>query len=132
VVLAEARAVGKSVLLRQLADETGVTVVDLDDLDTRALALADPATFVSGPAPVCVDEFQHVPEILDAIKAELNRRSAPGRSGDPEYGIKGLLVRNLEHLTAAQFAKIINTLDADAAGQQIAATWIGKEKLRDG
>jgi uncharacterized protein len=79
VVLAGARAVGKSVLLRQLADEAGVTIIDLDDLDTRALASADPATFVSGPAPVCIDEFQHVPEILDAIKAELNRRSAPGR-----------------------------------------------------
>jgi len=39
----------------------------------------NPLTFVSGPAPVCVDEFQHVPEILDAIKAELNRRSGPGR-----------------------------------------------------
>ena len=79
VVLAGARAVGKSVLLRQLADEAGVIIVDLDDLDTRALALADPATFASGPAPVCIDEFQHVPEILDAIRAELNRRSAPGR-----------------------------------------------------
>jgi predicted AAA+ superfamily ATPase len=79
VVLTGPRAVGKSVLLRQLADEAGVGVVDLDDLDTRALAAADPATFVSGRAPVCVDEFQHVPEILDAIKAELNRRSEPGR-----------------------------------------------------
>jgi predicted AAA+ superfamily ATPase len=79
VVLAGARAVGKSVMLRQLADEAGVIIIDLDDLDTRALASADPATFVSGPAPVCIDEFQHVPEILDAIKAELNRRSGPGR-----------------------------------------------------
>ncbi len=79
VVLAGARAVGKSVLLRQLADETGVTVIDLDDLDTRTLAAADPATFASGPAPVCIDEFQHVPQILDAIKAELNRKSEPGR-----------------------------------------------------
>ncbi len=79
VVLTGARAVGKSVLLRQLAEEAHVIVVDLDDLDTRALASADPATFASGPAPVCVDEFQHVPEILDAIKAELNRGSAPGR-----------------------------------------------------
>ena len=54
-----------------------------------------------------------------------------GRSGDPEYGIKNLLARNLEHLTAGQFAKIIETLDASAAGQQAAAAWIAKEKLRD-
>lgn len=79
VVLTGARAVGKSVLLRQLAEESGVAVVDLDDLDTRALASADPAAFASGPPPVCIDEFQHVPEILDAVKAELNLRSEPGR-----------------------------------------------------
>ena len=54
-----------------------------------------------------------------------------GRSGDPEYGIKSLLIRNLEHLTPAQFAKVIETLDRDAAGQEIAIAWIAKEKLRD-
>jgi len=53
-----------------------------------------------------------------------------GRSGDPEYGIKSLLVRNLEHLSSGQFAKITGILQADAAGQEIAAAWIGKEKLR--
>jgi Transposase len=54
-----------------------------------------------------------------------------GRSGDAEYGIKGLLVRNLEHLRPDQFAKVIGTLTADRHGQEIAAAWIGKEKLRD-
>jgi transposase len=62
------------------------------------------------------------------VRARYGRR---GRSGDPEYGIKGLLVRNLEHLSAAQFAKIIDTLDRDRYGQEIAAAWIAKEKLRD-
>jgi len=62
------------------------------------------------------------------VRARYGRR---GRSGDPEYGIKGLLVRNLEHLTGAQFEKIITTLDRDRYGQEIAAAWIGKEKLRD-
>ena len=49
----------------------------------------------------------------------------------PGYGIKNLLARNLEHLTAEQSAKIIETLDASAAEQQAAAAWIAKEKLRD-
>ena len=62
------------------------------------------------------------------VRARYGRR---GRSGDPEYGIKGLLVRNLEHLSAAQFAKIIDTLDENRYGQEIAAAWIAKEKLRD-
>ena len=62
------------------------------------------------------------------VRARYGRR---GRSGDPEYGIKGLLVRNLEHLRPAQFAKIMDTLGADRRGQEIAAAWIAKEKLRD-
>ena len=62
------------------------------------------------------------------VRARYGRR---GRSGDPEHGIKGLLVRNLEHLSAAQFAKIIDTLDENRYGQEIAAAWIAKEKLRD-
>jgi transposase len=62
------------------------------------------------------------------VRARYGRR---GRSGDPEYGIKGLLVRNLEHLSAAQFAKIMDTLAGNRYGQEIAAAWIAKEKLRD-
>ncbi len=49
---------------------------------------------------------------------------------NPEYGIKNLLVRNLEHLSPAKFAKVTGALQADPAGQEIAAAWIGKEKLR--
>ena len=59
------------------------------------------------------------------------RYGCRGRSGDPEHGIKGLLVRNLEHLSAAQFSKITGTLDRDRYGQEIAAARIAREKLRD-
>ena len=61
------------------------------------------------------------------VRGKYGRR---GRSGDPEYGIKNLLVRNLEHLSGVQFAKVIGILQADPAGQEIAAAWIGEEKLR--
>ena len=54
-----------------------------------------------------------------------------GRSDDAEYRVKGLPVRNLEHLRPEQFAKVMNILGADRHGQQILAAWIGKEKLRD-
>ena len=63
-----------------------------------------------------------------AVREKYGRR---GRSGDAEYGVKSLLVRNLEHLRPDQFAKVIDTLGADRHGQEIAAAWIGKEKLRD-
>ncbi|MCC6387408.1 MAG: ATP-binding protein [Dehalococcoidia bacterium] len=73
------RSVGKSTLLRQLADRLGADVVDLDDVATRDAVAADPATFVARPGVVCIDEYQHVPLVLDAIKAELNRDGRPGR-----------------------------------------------------
>jgi transposase len=87
-------------------------------------------------AQIAVDLF-HVVQLAVKAVGDVRRRAVRdkygrrGRSGDPEYGIKSLLVRNLENLTPAQFAKVIETLDADKAGQQIALAWIAKEKLRD-
>jgi len=87
-------------------------------------------------AQLVVDLF-HVVQLAVKMTGDVRRRAVRekygrrGRSGDAEYGVKGLLVRNLEHLSPAQFSKIIDTLDRDQYGQQIAAAWIGKEKLRD-
>ena len=87
-------------------------------------------------AQVAVDLF-HVVHLAVKAVGDVRRRAVRekygrrGRSGDPEYGIKNLLLRNLENLAQAQFGKVIETLDADAAGQQIAIAWIAKEKLRD-
>ena len=86
-------------------------------------------------AVIAVDLF-HVVQLAVKTVGDVRRRAVRdkygrrGKSGDPEYGVKNLLVRNLENLTPAQFAKIIETLDADEAGQQIALAWIAKEKLR--
>jgi predicted AAA+ superfamily ATPase len=79
VVLTGPRSVGKSTLLQAVGHALGRDVVDLDDPLTREVATADPRTFATGSAPVLIDEFQHVPGILDAIKAELNRDTRPGR-----------------------------------------------------
>ena len=87
-------------------------------------------------ATLTVDLF-HVVQLAVKTTGDVRRRvvraryGRRGRSGDPEYGIKNLLVRNLEHLSAAQFAKIMDTLGRDRDGQEIAAAWIAKEKLRD-
>ena len=92
------RTVGKSTLLQQLARELGAGIVDLDDPALREIAQADPGTLVAGPAPVCVDECQHVPGILDAIKAELNRDLRPGRfvlAGSTRYGAVPLAAQAL-------------------------------------
>jgi predicted AAA+ superfamily ATPase len=80
VLIQGPRAVGKSTLLRQLADQLGGALVDADDSGTRSALRADPAFFMEGPGPVLIDEYQRVPEVLDAIKAELNRPpTRPGR-----------------------------------------------------
>jgi transposase len=86
-------------------------------------------------AQLVVDLF-HVVHLAVKMTGDVRRRVVRGKygrrgqSGDPEYGIKGLLVRNLEHLSAGQFAKVTDTLGSDPGGQEIAAAWIGKEKLR--
>ncbi len=74
-----ARTVGKSTIVRALAREAGRTVVDLDDPQTRDAVAASPAAFAAADPPVFIDEYQHAPVILDAIKAELNRDLGPGR-----------------------------------------------------
>ena len=81
IILTGARTVGKSTVFAACAGFHGVTVLDLDDIETRRAVTADPGLFVAAdrPAPVCIDEFQHVPLLLDAIKSELNRDLRAGR-----------------------------------------------------
>ena len=86
-------------------------------------------------ALIAVDLF-HVVQLAVKAVGDVRRRAIRekygrrGKSGDPEYGIKSLLTRNLENLTPDQFAKVIETLDRDDDGRQIAIAWIAKEKLR--
>ena len=79
VLLEGPRTVGKSTLLRTMAERLGGEVLDLDDLAVRAAVARDPAMMIDGPRPVLIDEYQHAPAVLDAIKARLNRSSRPGQ-----------------------------------------------------
>ncbi len=89
------------------------------------------------PGAQLVADLFHVVHLAVKMTGDVRRRvvrgkyGRRGRTGDPEYGIKGLLVQNLEHLSPGQFAKVMAALGSDPAGQEIAAAWIGKEKLRD-
>ena len=71
VVLEGPRSVGKSTLLAELARAVGADLLDLDDPATQEAVARDPSTFVNGPRPVFIDEYQKAPIVLDAIKAEL-------------------------------------------------------------
>lgn len=79
VLLEGPRTVGKSTLLAALAERLGGEILDLDDLDTRAAVARDPATMIDATGPLLIDEYQHVPDVLGAIKAKLNRSSRPGQ-----------------------------------------------------
>jgi predicted AAA+ superfamily ATPase len=99
VVLTGPRTVGKSTLLRTLADRAGRNVLDLDDPVIRRVVAGDLAFYVGGKAPLFIDEFQHVPAVLDQIKAELNKDTRPGRfvlTGSTRYST---LPRTAQSLT---------------------------------
>lgn len=79
VALHGPRSVGKSTVLRGFANQVGRSVIDLDDVEVREAVVGNLASTTSAPAPLCVDEYQRVPDILDAIKARLNREGTlPG------------------------------------------------------
>ena len=73
------RSVGKSTVLAQFADARGVPVIDFDDAEIREAATRNPNLVANGDKPVCIDEYQRAPQILDALKARLSKEHAtPG------------------------------------------------------
>ncbi|MGO9083092.1 MAG: ISL3 family transposase [Streptosporangiaceae bacterium] len=114
----------------QWRDHVEVVAIDMCSIYASAVRRMLPH------AALVVDLF-HVVQLAVKMTGDVRRRvvrgkyGRRGRAGDTEYGIKGLLARDLEHLTSAQFAKIMDTLAGDRRGQEILAAWIGKEKLRD-
>ena len=66
-------------MLRGFAEAVGGSVIDLDGVEVREAVQGNLAATVGVGAPVCIDEYQRVPDVLDALKARLNREgSLPG------------------------------------------------------
>ncbi|MGW0807085.1 ATP-binding protein [Nonomuraea sp. NPDC002799] len=72
------RQSGKSTLVRVLAKGLAAEWRDLDATATRQAALADPDGFVDFPGLMGIDEIQRVPELLLAIKAQVDGDPRPG------------------------------------------------------
>lgn len=69
VMLVGARQVGKSTMLRHLAEGEERTFVTMDDMRIRDLARADPALFFQTyRPPILIDEIQKAPELFEQIK----------------------------------------------------------------
>ena len=68
-----------AVVLTEFAATCGVPVIDFDDAEIREAAIRNPSLVANGDKPVCIDQYQRAPEILDALKARLNKeRDTPG------------------------------------------------------
>ncbi len=95
VVLNGARQVGKSTLAQLTVDPRGdAKSYYLDEEPVRAAAAADPTGFLHHEGLLMIDEIQRVPELLLAIKREVDRDQRPGRfllTGSARlWGLRGI------------------------------------------
>ena len=69
VMVVGARQVGKSTMLKHLAEGENRTYVTLDDVRSRELAQSDPDLFFQMyKPPILIDEVQKAPELFEKIK----------------------------------------------------------------
>src|SRR5260370_36137315 len=80
VVVYAAREGGRSTLAELVvARSAAARELYLDDQAVRAAAQADPSAFVRHDGLLMIDEIQRAPELLLAIKREVDRDPRPGR-----------------------------------------------------
>lgn len=80
VVIAGPRQCGKTTLARQVCGSLGGEFVSLDDPESLARAIADPAGFISRPGLLVIDEFQRAGDpLLLAVKRAVDSDRRPGR-----------------------------------------------------
>ncbi|MDR0960629.1 MAG: ATP-binding protein [Propionibacteriaceae bacterium] len=80
VAIQGARRVGKSTLVAELVRERPHLSVTLDDPEVMAAAIEDPKGFLAnrGDRIMVIDEIQRYPELILAIKADIDRNLRPG------------------------------------------------------
>jgi len=90
VVVTGLRQTGKSTFLRNERGLARRRYVSLDDFAQLAAARSDPESFVRGEEALTVDEAQRCPELLAAVKREVDRDRTPGRfllSGSANFAL---------------------------------------------
>jgi predicted AAA+ superfamily ATPase len=79
VVITGLRQAGKTTFLKEergLGDRRYMT---LDDFGTLEAARSNPGALLGGAEPLTIDEAQRCPELLIAVKTEVDRDRSPGR-----------------------------------------------------
>ena len=79
VVVHGARQTGKTTLVQGSPIGQGRTFLSLDDFDVRDVAQSDPTALFIGRDCITLDEIQRQPDLLLAIKADVDRQRQPGR-----------------------------------------------------
>lgn len=79
VLVNGARQSGKSTLVKMIGSQRGAVQLDLDRPAVRLAARQDPTGFVDRDTPLVIDEIQRDPELLLAIKANVDEDQRPGR-----------------------------------------------------
>ena len=80
VMICGARQVGKTTLLRKIAEESGdIGYVTLDHPRIRQLAKEEPELFLQQySTPIIIDEIQYAPELLPFIKIKVDEERKNG------------------------------------------------------
>ena len=80
ILVIGARQVGKSTMLKHLAQEEKRTIVTMDNDRDRELALSDPRLFFQTyRPPILIDEIQKAPNLLEHIKIMCDESEERGR-----------------------------------------------------
>lgn len=89
VLVTGARQVGKTTMLKHLAEGTGRTYISLDNHMARDLAKTDPVLFFQTyKPPILIDEVQKAPELFEQIKIMCDESEEKGRfwlTGSQQY-----------------------------------------------
>jgi len=78
VLISGPRQSGKTTLVKEIAGSK-TPYFTLDDATVLAAAQSDPVGFIRGLERAVIDEIQRAPDLLLAIKAEVDRDKSPGR-----------------------------------------------------
>ncbi len=102
VLVTGARQVGKTTMLRHLAEGEGRSYVSMDDFQARALAKTDPVMFFQTyKPPIIIDEIQKAPELFERIKIICDDSDEAGLfwlTGSQQYG----MIKNIRETMAGR------------------------------
>ena len=89
ILVTGARQVGKTTMLKHLAEGTDRTYVTMDNRMARELAKSDPVLFFQTyKPPILIDEIQKAPELFEQIKIMCDESEEKGRfwiTGSQQY-----------------------------------------------